>query len=338
MTANLCVACGRPTPDGYACVACCETARRQLAEIADLTEAARDVMYRQTSTGGSHSPPGPRDLLDYGAGARLDAVQTALTGWARVVAEERTGAVWVAMEGDTIEQAAHWLADQLEWLRHRGETTDPRWTSLYALIPDTDDLDPDIPPLIAAQALNAIAKASSVMRRIVAAPAGRVYLGPCGAPVVGQDPPDDVYAGCPNSGYCLATWDCHAGKCEPKPPPTCDGDIYGKPDKAAAYCGTCGAAYDQAERRVQVAAMVEGRGYRASVIAHAYGISADTIRGWAWVRRDGQGEPLNDPKLKPVGRDGLNRPLYLVSDVLVLNEQAEQRRRQRVAQAAQMGA
>lgn len=285
MTQNDCVVCGRPTPDGTVCVTETERARQQLAEIAELTEAARAVMYRQTATGdGGHSMPGPRDLLDYGAGARLDAVQTALTGWARVVAEERTGAVWVAAEGDAIEQAAKWLGAHLEWLRHASFV---------------DDF------------LREVGDCAAAMRSVVATPAGRVYLGVCGAPLLIEGIGGPV---------------------------ACEGDVYGKPGRNAAYCQTCGAAYDQAERRVQVAKLVDGKGFRASDIAHAYGISANTIRGWAWVRRDDQGEPLNDPKLKPVGHDHLKRPLYLVADVLALAAAADQRRQQRTAQGAGMGA
>jgi hypothetical protein len=289
VTVNTCVVCGSETPDGYACTTETERARQQLAEIAELTEAARAVMYRQTAAhGGGHSTPGPRDLLDYGAGARVDAVQTALTGWARQVAEERGSAVWVAMNGDIIGQAAKWLGgkdpDNLEWLRH---------------VPYVDDVLREVGDCVAA------------MRSVVATPAGRVYLGVCGAPLLIE------------------------GIGGPVP---CEGDVYGKPGKAAAYCNECGAAYDQAERRVQVAKLVDGKGFRASDIAHAYGISANTIRGWAWVKRDEQGEPLNDPKLKPVGHDHLGRPLYLVADVLALEKQAEQRRQQRAAQGAGMGA
>jgi hypothetical protein len=118
VTANECVVCGRPTPDGWCCTTETERARQQLAEIGDLVEAARAVAYRQTSTGdGGRSTPGPRDLLDYGAGARLDAVQTALTGWARVVAEERGQGV-EAGDQDLIVVAAGLLSQNLEWLRH----------------------------------------------------------------------------------------------------------------------------------------------------------------------------------------------------------------------------
>lgn len=118
MTVNTCRVCGSATPDGWVCVTETERARQQLAEIAELTEAARAVMYRQTSTGDSgHARPGPRDLLDYGAGARLDAVQTALTGWVRAVREDAK-VKSAPREGDLIAACADWLADHVEVIRH----------------------------------------------------------------------------------------------------------------------------------------------------------------------------------------------------------------------------
>lgn len=285
MTVNTCRVCGSATPDGTVCVTETERARRQLAEIWNLVEPARAVMYRQTATGDSgHARPGPRDLLDYGAGARLDAVQTALTGWARDLSDDQ----WRPEPGEVITQAAAWLAERVEVIRH---------------VQQADDI------------LREIWDCLMAMRSVVATPAGRVYLGTCGAAWTDWNPDGTPL----EAGYC-------------------DGDVYGKPGKAASYCQTCGAAYDQDERRLQVTRLVDGKGFRASVIAHAYGISANTIRGWAWVRRNDKGEPINDPKLKPVGRDERNRPLYLVADVLALAAAADQRREQRTAQAAGMGA
>lgn len=133
MTANICAVCDRPTPDGTVCVTETERARQQLAEIAELTEAARAVMYRQTATGDTvHSTPGPRDLLDYGAGARLDAVQTALTGWAR----DLSGDQWRPEPGEVITQAAAWLAERVETIRHVRQADDilrEIWDCLMAM-------------------------------------------------------------------------------------------------------------------------------------------------------------------------------------------------------------
>lgn len=303
---NTCVCgCGRTLIDGYAHTECTGQARTRLKEISELVEAARAVMYRQTATGDSgHARPGPRDLLDYGAGARLDAVALALTGWAR----DLSGDQWRPEPGEVITQAAAWLAERVEVIRH---------------VRQADDI------------LREIWDCLMAMRSVVATPAGRVYLGVCGAETQAAGPCDcDCHHGahyaCSHPGGCGSTDGAHRT--------TCRGDVFGKPGKAAAYCNQCGAAYDQDERRLQVTRLVDGKGFRASVIAHAYGIPVDTIRGWAWVRRNDKGEPINDPKLKPVGRDERGRPLYLVADVLALHEQARQRREQRTAQAAGMGA
>lgn len=288
MTAD-CVVCGASTPDGWACVTETERARQQLAEIAELTEAARAVMYRQTATGTVHSTPGPRDLLDYGAGARLDAVQFALTGWVRDLDHSGT---WTPAEGEVIPQAAAWLTDRLEIIRH---------------VPHVDDI------------LREIWDCLMAMRSVVAAPAGRVYLGVCGA--------QRAHGGLCCGGVCFEDdftdecdcW-CHRGE-----PEKCDGDVYGKPDKPSAVCNKCGAYYDQAERRVQVAKLVQGGCYRASQLEHAYGLNAATVRKWAEreliVARE---------------QDGQGRPMYRLDEVLAVAaseserlEQARQKRHQR---------
>lgn len=91
MTVNTCVVCGRPTPDGWACVTETERARQQLAEITDLTEAARATARRQVSHGPAvrGGKPGPTIPIDLAAQARIDVVQNALIGWARIICEER---------------------------------------------------------------------------------------------------------------------------------------------------------------------------------------------------------------------------------------------------------
>lgn len=254
---NPCVVCGRPTPDGYACVAETERACQQLTEIAELVPAARDVMYRQTSTSGSHSPPGPRDLLDYGAGARLDAVQTALTGWARIVADERGAAVWVAVNGDIIGQAANWLAGQLVWLRHKEFVDD---------------------------VLREVGDCAHTMRGIVATPAGRVYLGPCGADrlrasIVGDQWESELVV--------------------------CDGDVYGRPGAATGRCRACGTDYEQEPLREKLDDMVRQRAYRASDLKDAYGLNPATVRKWA-----------ERELITACDRDDQGRPLYRLGDVL----------------------
>lgn len=92
MSAPTCVRCGRPTPDGCACSGCVAKARAQLAEIADLTPAARDVATRQnrrSGSGGGSGKPGSRLPLDLTATAKLDGIANALIGWVRHISETR---------------------------------------------------------------------------------------------------------------------------------------------------------------------------------------------------------------------------------------------------------
>lgn len=305
---NTCVCgCGRTLLDGYAATECTENARRQLLGderrddkpgIVELVDPARAIAHRQTAADSDiHSPPGPRDLLDYQAGQRLTIVQISLTGWAQQICEERGVNVDPDDQRDVIVKAAEFLAANLEWLRHVS------WVNL---------------------ALTEIRDCLAAMRSIVTAPAGRVYLGACGAEIelCGAGKADDAGI----------WWYCelrhhHEGDHSFEDHSlehfrTCTGDVYGKPDKAAAYCQTCGAAYDQAERRVQVARLVKGGCYRASQLEHAYGLNAATVRKWAEreliVARE---------------RDGQGRPMYRLDEVLVVaaseNERLEQARRKR---------
>lgn len=138
MSTTECVRCGRPTPDGYACVAETDRARQQLAEIADLVPAARDVAHRQArrGSGGASGKPGSSLPIDLGATSRLDAVQNTLTTWARRIAEERgigpegnggasggagTGSGNPQTGRDDLRASAQWLGGHCEWMRHRPE-------------------------------------------------------------------------------------------------------------------------------------------------------------------------------------------------------------------------
>lgn len=160
---NECVICGRPSPDGYADVACAVDRPRQLlAEITDMLPAALDVAHRQArhgTSGGGSGKPGSALPLDLGATARLDGVRTALTTWWRHIAEERVGGIWVVMAGEPIEQAAIWLSGQLEWMRHRREVD---------------------------EFLRDVEACARIVRGIARGPADRDYLGPCGASLVAE--------------------------------------------------------------------------------------------------------------------------------------------------------
>lgn len=309
MTANTCAVCRRPTPDGTVCVAETEQARQQLAEIVETVEAARAVMYRQASTSdGVHSTPGPRDLLDYGAGARLDAVQTALTGWVRAVREDAK-VKSAPREGDLIAACADWLAERVEVIRHL-EYAD--------------------------EVLREIADCLTAMRYVTDRRRERIYLGMCGAPVpqpaAGEaDLPCCVATTCePHGAPC-----CHHGdpvECPADPyvgDVPCEGSVYGAVGASKATCKACGAKHDQAARIADRAELAHGYCYSAAEIAEAYPgvVLAGTIRQW---RRRG---------LLTVHGEADGHRLYAVAEVLELaattkERQAGQGRRE----TAEMGA
>lgn len=173
MSQNECVICGRPSPDGYADVACAVDRPRQLlAEICDMLPAATDVAHRQARHGtsaGGHGKPGSALPLDLGATARLDAVGNQLGTWARHVAEER--GVTVPGDGEPTLVAARWLADHCEWLRHREECP---------------------------EFLGDVEACARIVRGIARGPAERVYLGPCGAAWTDWNPDGTPL----EAGYC----------------------------------------------------------------------------------------------------------------------------------------
>lgn len=170
---NTCVCgCGRTLIDGFAALDCTERARQQLAEIANLVAPARHIAHRQTSgdgTGGA-GVPGSRVPIDLGAGARLDAVQVALTGWAREIAEARS--VGVVPDGrDVIVLAAAYITQSLEIARHK------RWV---------DDM------------LREIGDCLTAMRHVTAPRRERIYLGTCGAAWTDWNPDGTPL----EAGYC----------------------------------------------------------------------------------------------------------------------------------------
>jgi hypothetical protein len=166
MTATDCVRCGRPTADGFACVTCRDRAQRDLLGddsrddrpgLVDTAPAARDIAQGQASghgEGGTSGKPESRLPLDLAVTAKLDAVQGEMTTWARHVAEERSGRPMAHAGEDPIVHAARYLAENVEWLRHRAEV---------------------------GEAYAAIEACARVVRGIVRGPAAQRYLGPCGA-------------------------------------------------------------------------------------------------------------------------------------------------------------
>lgn len=163
-----CDVCERPV-DGtaYACTGCATRAVEQLATIAGLADAARDVVHGLTRHGPAIGGAGGagRIPVNLGAGGRVDAVQAELTTWGRAVHEQRGGQLGT---GDPIAVAAAYLADEVEWIRHQQ---------------------------FAAELLSDVATAHRVILGVVDPPAGRRYLGPCrGELEDGAECAGDVYA------------------------------------------------------------------------------------------------------------------------------------------------
>lgn len=172
-----CVVCGQAMADqAYACQHCGITRpTAQLQAIADMTPAARDVAHgvsRRGGASGSTGKPGSRLPLDLGATSKLGAVQASLTTWARHVAEERSGALWVSMTPELIVEATRYLTGNLEWFRHR---------------PEVDEF------------LRDVTAAARIVASVARGPVAQRYLGPCGAQIptaVGVD------------GFVLLSRDC----------------------------------------------------------------------------------------------------------------------------------
>jgi DNA-binding transcriptional MerR regulator len=160
----------------YACPLCATQAAQNLSEVAETTPAARDVAHGLSGRqgGGGSGKPGSRLPLDLGATARLDAVANSLGGWARVVAEERGVYPDPLPPGfDTIPHAARFLAEHLEWFRHRE---------------------------FAGEFLTDVDACLRAVRGIARGPSEQKYLGPCGVPVSEIDELVDAYGDDPSVG------------------------------------------------------------------------------------------------------------------------------------------
>ena len=189
---NPCAICARPQPDqAYACQLDTDRVYRWLGDIADATPAARDVATGQTRRGIATRSNGDGGIpLNLGAGARLDAVQNALTTWARHIVEERgISGPQIAVdgrtgsgEGDPLIASAQWLRGQLGWARHRREIV---------------ELHRDI------------AAARRIIVGIIDRPAGRLLVGACDCGAV-------LYAktgtGTVTCRDCDSAWDVHASR------------------------------------------------------------------------------------------------------------------------------
>lgn len=245
-----CVVCTRPMPDtAYACTTCgVDRPTARLAEIQDMTAAARDVAHRvsRRSAGGSTGKPGSTLPLDLGATARLDAVQGALTTWCRHIAAER-GLVppWVTTYGDPITAASGWLSGQGEWIRHRAEVS---------------------------EYLADVEECARVVRGLARGPAEQRFLGPCGAVVVVDHDREEPLFKSGRDQYQTV----HG---------PCEGDVYAQLGGSTGRCRLCGAEVSVRERQVWLDELVRSQAFRASEIEDAYGVKANLIRQWATPAR-----------------------------------------------------
>ncbi len=89
----------------------------------------------------------------------------------------------------------------------------------------------------------------------------------------------------------------------------CPGDVYAFRGASNGRCRLCGAEWSTRDREAWLDGEVRDRAFRASEIASAYGLKANTIRVWHARGR-----------LHEVSRDREDRPLFNVGDVLDLAE------------------
>ncbi len=190
---------------------------------------------------------------------------------------------------DRIAVLAQFLAANLGWLRHRAKL---------------DEFARDI------------ADAAGRMRGLVNGPGEQKYLGPCGARLTmacetceREISVGEAYAPQPGTGGLV---DCaehtpFIGDIRLRQTDTCQGDVYAYRGASAGRCRLCGAEVSTRDREAWLDGEVRDRAFRASEIAAAYGLKANTIRVWHARGR-----------LHEVSRDHEDRPLFNVGDVLDL--------------------
>lgn len=148
---------------------------------------------------------------------------------------------------DPLTNSARFLAEHVEWMRHR---------------PEADEF------------LAAIDAASRLMTNLIDGAPPQVYLGPCGA--LTGPPGRRVHPITCNCRDCMTM--ITAG---PIGQPTeCDGDVYARQHASVGRCRTCSAEVDADARRQWLDDEVRSRTFRAVHIADAYSINVNTIRSW----------------------------------------------------------
>lgn len=137
--------------------------------------------------------------LNLSAQSRLDQIQGELTTWERHIRSERGCGLKNGIIVDPIATSARFLADHVEWMRHR---------------PEADEF------------LAAIDAASRLMTNLIDGAPPQVYLGPCGEPAqievtAFSDLPGRVFVdGQPCDGDVYARQHASVGRCR-----TCSAEV-----------------------------------------------------------------------------------------------------------------
>lgn len=242
-TEEQCTGClPRIAEDGHVCGVHVSWAMQWLLDIDGLTAPARLVASGLVRRGmaTSSGKPGSRPPINTEATDALDEIQNAITTIARDIAETRN---LIGPRGaDPLRQAATWLCGQMDWLRLAvDEQGTPRAIAVFAEIREQ----------------------VGHIRWIVDGPGQQKFLGPCGA----AEQVDVTPFGHPPGSQTVDG-------------ARCAGDVYGRPNVAKGRCKTCGAEYEQDERRAWLDVEVRQYAYTAAEIADAYPIKANTIRQW----------------------------------------------------------
>lgn len=191
-----CVRCAQPTDQGYACRTCGDQLRRALHRLAAYAgemqvDVAKQARHAAQVAAGGHEPPLPYNPT---AADRAWSVGNTVITWAFHVSEHR-GAPTPPPPGRVIGplcpygygcrhtscadirtrrvphpigRAARWLAEQVDWLRHRPE---------------------------ALEAFDELLDAAEVARRAIDSPGDAWYAGPCGELFGdGEECVEDLYA------------------------------------------------------------------------------------------------------------------------------------------------
>lgn len=332
MTDTGCVVDGctsaQPLPDGYAHRSHTDRAARQLAEIADLTAAARAVATGQTRRGPSVAGGSePRLQLNLPAQHRLDRAQADLVGIASDISETRGIPILPPPQAPIVGAPCGTDRPRPKLARGtygRGPLGGCGHGSCSAIRAQQHPGAPDSLVLAARfverhvewlrhrpyvdEALDQIAGAHRLIVGLLNAGGGRRYLGPCGA---------------------LVDADTRA---------ECDGDVYAREGASTGACRACGGEVDVHARRAWLDETVRARSFRASQIEAAFGIRANTIVKWAARGRLVPDlVPLPDGVHGPwaIWEDEQGRRRYHLGAVLELAEQDAARRRLAEAKRAE---